>query len=168
MRSNPNRWWCLLLLIGTLSACAGSSSTDPVCRIAVWELEHLGPSTAPGAEMSPLLTAKVIEGLQVKSPCGIVERQKLDLALAELSLGVSQLSAESTRLKIGQIAGARQMVFGAYQILGSRMRMDLRLVDVSTGTVLRTAEKDASSQEIVQWLHSARQAAEQLVDGWER
>jgi curli biogenesis system outer membrane secretion channel CsgG len=166
MPSNLNWWFLALLCI--LTACAGSPSTDSSCRIAVWELENLGPAIGPGAEMSSMLTAKVIEGLQFKSPCGIVERQKLELALDELALGASQLSAESTRLKIGHIAGAHQMVFGAYQVFGARMRLDLRIVDVSTGMVLRTAEQEASSQEIVQWLQSARQAAEQLVDGWER
>jgi len=168
MRSNPKYLWLLSALLFILVSCAGYPATDSACRIAVWEIENLGPASGPGAEMGPLLTAQIMERLRIKSPCGIVERQKLDVTLSELALGTSQLSSENTRLRIGHIAGARQMVFGAYQILGSNMRIDLRLVDVESGTVLRTAETSVPSQQIVQWLQTAEQAAEQLVDGWGR
>ena len=168
MRSIRKHWWFLVALVCTLPGCAGMPATDSSCTVAVWELEHLGSAGGHGAEMGPLLTAKVMEGLETRSACGIVERQKLDRALSELALGASQLTAESTRLRIGQIAGARQMVFGAYQVFGPHMRVDLRLVDVSTGTVLRTAEKSGSSTEVVQWMRVAQEAAEQLAEDWPR
>ncbi len=166
MRSNNERWPVLLALAVILAACAGAPPGDHSCRIAVWELENLGPAGAPEAEMGPLLTANVLESFQKTLPCGIVERQKLDLALSELALGASQLAAEDTRLRVGHIAGARQMVFGAYQIIGPNLRIDLRLVDVATGAVVQTAETSVASRDRHEWLRAARGAAEQLADTW--
>ncbi len=72
-------------------------------------------------------------------------------------------SNESTRLKIGRIVGARFMVFGGYFVLGDKMRLDLRLVEVETGSIVKAAQKTTSAGDLNGWLRVARQAAEELI-----
>ena len=82
--------------------------------------------------------------------------------MEELKLGSSSLADEDTRLKLGRLSGARLMVFGGYQIIGSRMRLDLRLVEVETGKIIKAVQKVSPASDLPGWLNSARGAAEEL------
>jgi curli biogenesis system outer membrane secretion channel CsgG len=93
----------------------------------------------------------------------VVEREKLVAMLEELTLGSSELADESTRLKVGRMIGAREMVFGGYMVVGNTMRLDLRMVDVASGKVLKTAKMTAGSNDIAGWLKAARDAAAELL-----
>jgi curli biogenesis system outer membrane secretion channel CsgG len=148
------------------NGCTGPLRQDTPCTVAVWEVENLGQANRAFSDVGPLLSARILETFQASGRCHIVERQKLEQALTELNLGSSQLTDESTRLKIGNIAGARNMVFGAYQVLGKTMRLDLRLIDVSTGSVLASANQTASADDITQWLQASEKAARELEHGF--
>jgi curli biogenesis system outer membrane secretion channel CsgG len=54
------------------------------------------------------------------------------------------------------------MVFGGYQIIGEHMRLDLRLVEVETGKIIKAVQRMSSSSDLSEWLNSAREAAEEL------
>jgi curli biogenesis system outer membrane secretion channel CsgG len=66
-------------------------------------------------------------------------------------------------LRLGRIIGAEQMVFGAFQMVGAVQRVDLRLVDVSTGRILRTASGTAGAADLNGWLQATDQAAAELL-----
>lgn len=149
--------------VALIAGCAG----EPVApakhtAVAVWDLDDLSPVAHPRADLGEMLAAKVIETLKAKGHV-VVERQRLLLALEELKLGSSELADESARLRLGRIAGAGLMVFGAYQVAGETMRLDMRVVEVETGKVLRAVKKSVSSGEMQAWLDAARQAAEDLL-----
>jgi len=55
------------------------------------------------------------------------------------------------------------MVFGGYFVLGDMMRLDLRLVEVETGSIVKAAQKTTSAGDLNGWLRVARQAAEELI-----
>lgn len=132
--------------------------------VAVWNLEDMSIITNPTlAEMSDFLTAKVTDTLKERGEYQIVEREKLLLALEELQLGSSELTAEHSRLQVGQIVGAQLMVFGGFQILGEQMRIDLRMVEVETGAVIRTATRTSSAADVSGWLKTAEEAATELL-----
>ena len=155
-------WGCLLLL----AACAAPApqSVDTRQHIAVWDLEDLSPMGGGRPELATILTGKVMEGLAENPDVVLVERQKLLLALEELQVGSSQLAEESTRLRIGRLAGARDMVFGAYQIIAGQMRIDLRMVDVETGRVAATSAVTETSAALDAWLTTAQQAGRALLE----
>ena len=92
----------------------------------------------------------------------MVERERLILALEELKLGSSALADPSTRLQIGRIVGARYMVFGTYMIISGLMRLDLRLVDVETGGILKACERSTVNSDPVEWMRLVREAAKAL------
>jgi len=162
-----NRFFMLFL---TLMLCSCAPSTTPSVkqvttygagsRVAVWDLENI--SVMQGsmtAGMEEFLTGRVADTLGRQGGFLLIEREKLLLALEELSLGSSQLVNDSSRLELGRILGVQLMVFGAYQIVGEQIRIDLRLVEVETGLVLATSEKTTRSANVAGWLDGAEEAA---------
>ena len=131
--------------------------------MAVWDLENSNPGAAIGPDMGELLAAQVVETIKESGGFQVVERERLILVLEELDLGSSSLVDESTRLRIGRIVGARFMVFGGYFVLGNMMRLDLRLVEVETGRIVKASQKTASAGDLNGWLKIARQAAKELI-----
>lgn len=169
---NHNLRNCLLAFFSLLllSACGGkqTSYTPPQYSkgsvVAVWSLEDMSIiKNNTVAEMGDFLTAKVTDTLKERGEYQIVEREKLLLALEELQLGSSALASEQSRLEVGQILGAQLMVFGGYQILGEQMRIDLRMVEVETGAIIRTASRTSSAADVSGWLLTAEEAATELL-----
>lgn len=66
----------------------------------------------------------------------LVERSQLDLVMREQGFGQSAFADESSAPRLGRLLGARRMLVGSYQKLGSRLLVNARLVDVETGRVL--------------------------------
>lgn len=138
-------------------------SYEPDVTIAVWYLDNLSPLGNTGPELGGIFANKIIETLKEKSGVTIVERDRLILALEELNLGTSSLVDENTRLKLGRLVGARLMVFGSYQIVTDMMRVDLRLVDVENGKIVKAIYKTTHSMDLSGWLQAVRKAAEMLL-----
>lgn len=130
--------------------------------VAVWDFENLSPMKGGHPDLSEFLSAKVAGTIKAKGYYNIVERQRLLLLLDELNLGTSMLVDEATGLQLGRMVGARLMVFGGYLVFAGQMRLDLRLVDVETGGVIKTAEKTVSATELTGWLKAAETAANEM------
>lgn len=145
------------------AGCAHTQSAPPAAQgpptVAVWDLEDLGASQ-PG--LGEILSAQVAEAIQAQGRYAVIEREKLLLALGELRLGSSELADEGTRLRLGRIAGARYMVFGGYQVVAGRMRLDLRLVEVETGKIRKAVSRTADGGDLAAWLAGARAAGSEL------
>jgi len=151
-----------LFVLLFISCASDRTSSLRNAAVAVWDFDNLTPSAVQYDDLGELLSSQVIAVLQEKGDHALVERDRLRLALEELQLGTAQLVDESTRLKLGSISGARLMVFGAYQVIGNQMRLDLRMVEVETGKVVRAAQNVSSASDISGWLAGAREAAGQL------
>ena len=162
MRSSNACLW-MVVLAALLAGCAtGSRICANGCAVAVWPPDDLRFQADGMPDLSMLLGNRVTEAIDGRGQYTVVERQQLELVLAELNLGSSALADPATRLKIGRIAGARLMVFGGYQVINGRMRIDLRLVDVSTAAIIATAAETAAAADINGWLEAAGAAAADL------
>ncbi len=152
------------LLCVLMAACAGgvADRAGQSNAIAVWSVENLWSRT-DRPDMSELFSDEIIRAVNKTGRYRAVERKSLQLALQELNLGSSSLADESTRLRLGKIAGAHWMIFGGYFAAGERMRVDLRLVEVETGRVIKAAERSTASQDVNDWLQAVREAAEELL-----
>ncbi len=144
------------------AACATRPGLYERATVAVWDLENLSPLDAAWPDLGELLSAKVIETVKETGDYTVVERQRLVLALEELGMGTTSLVDETTQLRLGKLVGARLMVFGGYQIIGGEMRLDLRLVEVETGRILRAAQRIASATDLSEWLEAARETTAEL------
>ena len=151
----------VLFLAVVLSGCAGSPVSHSVPAVAVWDPEDVSPGAAGEQGIGEVLALRIVETVRARG-LSVVERQKLLLAVEEMRLGSSALADESTRLRLGKITGARQMVFGGYLTVGNRVRIDLRLVDVETGKVLRTASRTGPAGGIEALLDLCGKAADDL------
>lgn len=152
-------------LILLLMACAGPGTAvdnEPI-SVAVWDLEDLSPVAHGQAGIGEFMAATITERVSEMERYRAVERQQLLKAIEELNIGSSDLADAGTRLKLGRIIGARQMVFGAFQVVGASLRLDLRRIDVASGKVLKTSTGTASSEDASGWLLAADQAAAELM-----
>ena len=168
MKRDCRRSICLLvagILFTMVMACAGAGTAvdgQPI-SVAVWDLEDLSPAAHGQAGIGEFLTAKITERVGEMKAYQAVERQELLKAMEELNIGSSDLAEAQTRLRLGRVIGARQMVFGAFQVAGSSLRLDLRRVDVASGKVLKTGTGSASAENISGWLSAADHAAMELM-----
>lgn len=148
-----------LLMLLTLSSCATAPVSGELRRgLAVWEVEDVSPGGAR-TEVGELLAAQIAETLKRKGIYTVVERARMVRVLEELRIGSSGLADEQTRLRVGKLVGARYMMFGGYLVIGGKMRLDLRLVEVETGKVLKTVSKTTDSSDISGWMEAAALAA---------
>ena len=143
-------------------------ATEPSYReqgtgIAVWDLEDLSPTEHSGPDMGEILSMRVIETVKAKGIYNVVERERLVIVLEELQLGTESVVDDDTCRRLGQMLGARLMIFGAYQVIADKMRLDLRLVEVETARILRTASKVTSATQLESWLEVAEEAAGELL-----
>ena len=152
---------CLAVSMGGLFGCATTGGLPGIRAVAVWDPENLSIQDSGRPDLGQVLSGEIIQTLQT-SGIKVVEREKLVAMLEELSLGSSELADESTRLKVGKMIGAREMIFGGYMVVGNSMRLDLRMVDVATGKVVSTAKKTAQANDLAGWLKAARDAAAEL------
>jgi TolB-like protein len=78
----------------------------------------------------------------------LVERARLSEALKEMELGQTGLIDEAMIAKTGQMAGAEELVVGSYQIIGQKIRINARFVDVEKGKIKKTAEATGNMDQI--------------------
>lgn len=152
----------LAALAMLVAACSAAHPPRPAA-VAVWDLEDLNPVDRRQPEAGELLAGQVMARLDASRRYQVVEREYLVKVLEELHLGSAALADAQTRLRLGRIIGARQMVFGAFQTIGPLPRVDLRLVDVASGKILQTASGMAAVADINGWLQAADRAAAELV-----
>ena len=171
---HPSNSWAMAILVGIfLCGCAGVPSTPepkapafgPGSIVAVWNIEDLSLIKSNEPDLGEFIAATIIETLEKKCDFKMVEREKLLLTLKELSLGSGQLASENSRLRIGKILGAKLMVFGAYQLIGQIIRLDLRLVDVEQGVVVNAASSEADAKNLDARIKGAEKAAVALCAG---
>ncbi|MGC8809216.1 MAG: CsgG/HfaB family protein [bacterium] len=143
-------------------ACTSPHLQERELTLAVWDLDDLSPGSAGRPHLGELLTGQIIESLKRKGQYIIVERERLLLILEEQRLGTTSLVDENTRLKLGRLLGAKRMIFGGYQVIGDQMRLDLRLLDVESGKILKAVQKTAAAADLQGWLEVAKKAAEEL------
>jgi curli biogenesis system outer membrane secretion channel CsgG len=130
--------------------------------VAVWDLEYLSPEPDEHPDISEILSTKIAETFKESGRYEIVERERLILVLEELNIGISSVVDETTRLRIGQIVGAKYMVFGTCFVMNESMRIDLRLVEVETGRVIKTAQKTTQIADPIEWMNLAGEASREL------
>ena len=153
----------ICLLTTGIAGCATTGKQAGPLTIAVFDIENLSPDDSTGDDLGELLSSEIIGKISEKPGVQIIERQKLLSVLQELKLGSSELADESVRLKVGRMLGAKQMVFGSYLVSGTSMRLDLRLVDVETGRILKTAKKTVTAGDVNSWVEAAGEAADMLM-----
>jgi curli biogenesis system outer membrane secretion channel CsgG len=145
-----------------LNGCASMPGPTGPRAVAVWNLEDVSPEASSQPDLGQVLSGEILQTIKERADVRVVEREKLVAIMEELKLGSSDLADDSTRLRVGRMIGAAEMVFGGYMVVGGTMRIDLRRVDVETGKVVKTAKKTAGSNDITGWIKASQDAAAEL------
>lgn len=166
MKDTHYKYIISVLFSCLLISCGGPKVVSPVLNetVAIWELADYSAEDQMTTEMGELMTARIMQTFQRREGVTVIEREKLALALGELNIGSSEMTDTSARLEIGKILGARYMVFGGYQVFGGLMRIDIRLVDVETGKIVKATEETVNSSNVSQWMTAAEKAAQTLAE----
>ena len=154
------------LLLSTLACAPGQANRTAFPErwsVAVLDYEDLSPYNTEHPDLSELLTIRAIETIAEGNRFDVVERQHLAKVLDELNLGTSEVVDRQTRLKLGEITGARLMVFGSYQVIENQLRLDVRLVDVESGRVLHAVSLMAQEHNLSGWLDASTQSINTLL-----
>jgi TolB-like protein len=71
----------------------------------------------------------------------VVERRKLNSLLDELKLSQTGSVAGESTVQVGKLLGAQHLVFGGFIVdLNSKMRIDVRIIEVETGLTLKAEQ----------------------------
>lgn len=155
----------LILLFVVMLLFAGCSGITPRSSgppgVAVWDLEDL---TAEGqlTHAGELLAAQITDTLGKQGKYVVVERSRLIRILEEQQLSASSLADRQTQLRLGELIGARYMVFGGYLTIGGSVRIDIRLVEVETGRISKAVKKVVASPDLQNLLDAVKAAAAEL------
>lgn len=84
------------------------------------------------------LTQMLVTDLSGTPGVQVVERVRLEAALAELDLGKTRKIDKATAAKVGKLLGARYLIMGGYFDMKGTLRIDARIVEVETGRVLHS------------------------------
>ena len=136
---------CIAIVILLLTGCAPSATVSQIkCTplsqiyekgtgIAVWDFEIISPTC--DVKLDRFLANRIRKSINKEGHFKLIARDRLYLLLQELNLGVNDLTDEKTRLRLGEIIGAKLMIFGEVrQFPGNTMIIRLELKEVDTGT----------------------------------
>lgn len=84
------------------------------------------------------IAGMMISELAANPAARVVERQQIQQLLDEQNLGAQGRADAQTAAKIGKLVGARYMVMGTFVDFYNDFRVDVRLINVETGEVVKT------------------------------
>lgn len=99
------------------------------------DLEYLSGGIAD------ILTTTLAGSSQIR----VVERGQLNLVTDELKLGLSGLVDEKSAAEVGKLTGATYMVLGSFMPLGKAVRIDAKVIETATATVVSGAAASAKA-----------------------
>jgi TolB-like protein len=131
-----------LLQASAFSPRAGAQETG-LPTLAVLDLKDggsMGPDVQDlsnlGAGLAMMLTTEMMRNPRVT----LVERDQIKHLVAEQGLALSGMVDAATAIEVGRLLGAKYMLFGTYTDVMSRLRVDVRVVEVETGRLRQAKE----------------------------
>jgi WD40 repeat protein len=104
--------------------------------LGVMNLDANGVDPGTPRAIAEMLQTRIGAGSSVT----MVERVKIDQIIKEQTLQLSNLSAPDAAAKIGQLLGARKMIFGSVSELGTLMTIHTSMIDTSTAKIDSSCE----------------------------
>ncbi|KPJ78809.1 MAG: hypothetical protein AMJ54_01615 [Deltaproteobacteria bacterium SG8_13] len=89
-----------------------------------------------------VVTDKLISGLVRSGRFSVLERDLIDRVIAEQKFQLSPFADESSAAEFGKILGAEAIVTGKLSDLGSVFYLSTRVIDVTSGSLLSSADAE--------------------------
>lgn len=114
------------------------SQQDKKTRIAVLDLQAEGISESEAKTLTGRLRSKLVD----TNVFEVLEREQMNAVLQEQGFQQSGCVSDECLVEIGRLVGVQQMVGGAIGKIGETYTLDLRIIDVATGRIIRTVSDD--------------------------
>ena len=116
--------------------------------VAVLPLDEAAGSVAY-AGLGRALAGMLVSDLSKAPELQLVERQRLDALLAEISLGEGGFLDPKTAQQLGKGVGAELVVAGSWSVVGETFLLDARVVEVGSGKVLAAVDAQGQAADFV-------------------
>ena len=96
------------------------------------------------ADYDPLgkgIAAMMITDLSSVEAVQVGERERMQDLVGEMQMQQSKLFDPKTAVQLGKLVGAEYVVTGALMALDPKLRIDTRVIRVSTGEIVKTAKR---------------------------
>jgi len=132
--------WLLFLISAMPAFSLNSMQTTHKVNIAVFDFEGKGITQAEASA----LTERFRSVLVSTNKFNVVERQKIKLIMDELGLQLSGMVSEKSISKAGELLGVNRIISGTIGKIGDTYTVDLRIIAVETGKVIRTVSQNTN------------------------
>ncbi|RMH63237.1 MAG: DUF2380 domain-containing protein [Calditrichaeota bacterium] len=131
--------WVLFLFTHlTLAPHFGFAQQRQATRIAVLDLRGEGVTNSEAKTLTERLRSRLVNtGAFI-----VLEREQMNEILTEQGFQQSGCVSDECLVEIGRMVGVQQMVGGSIGKIGQTYTLDLRIIDVETGRILRTVSED--------------------------
>lgn len=109
-----------------------------VKRIAVLELQGQGVSESEAQTLTDRLRSRLVN----TNAFHVLEREQMDEILKEQGFQQSGCVSDECLVEIGRLVGVEQMVGGSIGKIGQTYTLDLRIIDVTSGRIVKTVSND--------------------------
>ncbi len=106
--------------------------------LAILDFEGIGVS----AEEARVLTNRLGTHMVQLGRYQVIERGQMEQILTEQNFQMTGCTSNECAVEIGQLIGAGQMLAGSFGKLGTAYTIDMRIIDVATGRILKTTSYD--------------------------
>ena len=122
-------------------------------RMAILPLKGAAPANSDLAYFGPSAQSIFTTSFSKLSQLELIERERIDDISQELQRQQTDLFDAASRSALGKLLGVRVMLFGSYFQLGTKLRIDARMVEVETGKVLHAVEVTDESSNLFDMLN---------------
>jgi TolB-like protein len=130
-----------LLVVHNVPVVAAGAATEGE-KLAIAVVDFTNTSGDESFDyLSKTIPENLITALAEGGELKIVERERLEAALKEMKLQVSDIMDEATAIELGKAVGAGAIIVGSFVAIGNKIRISSRLIDVQTATVI-TGKKE--------------------------
>jgi len=136
MRSSSNR--ILLILLIALFSFPLMALQNKKMTVAVLDLDPTGVAESDAQFLSDRLRTELFETGKFQ----IVEREKMNDILEEQGFQQSGCTSIECAVEIGQLLNVQVMIAGNIGKIEDLYSLSIRMIDVSSGAIIRTATKD--------------------------
>jgi len=126
----------LLMLLAIISAYPGYAQEKRT--LAILDFDGLGISQ----QEAQLLTNRLRTLLVQTDSYRVIERGQMEQILQEQNFQLSLCTSQECAVEVGQLLGAQEIMTGSIGKIGQTFTVDLRIVDVETSSILKTASYD--------------------------
>ena len=127
--------------------------------IAILDFEGLGISEQEAKVLTNRLGTHMVQLGRYQ----VIERGQMQQILVEQDFQLTGCTSDECAVEIGQLLGVQQMLAGSFGRSGSIYTIDMRIIDVATGGILRTTSYDVQGEAELLLTEGLAEAAKRIA-----